>query len=213
MKLNRDIKVSIVNIGVGNVNSLENAINFLGVDYNLINSKSDLESTSHLILPGVGSFDSLISALEKYDLKLAIKDYIDEGKSFLGICVGMQVLMNGSEEGKLSGLQVFDGYVERLKFKNGKNYFVPNVGFSKIFDFEQNLFFRGLNDASNFYFTHSYGIREIKNKNNLKYNKAYSKHNTNFISAINYKKICGVQFHPEKSQSVGLKILRNFFTL
>ena len=74
MKLNKDIKVSIVNIGVGNVNSLENAINFLGVDYNLINSKSDLESTSHLILPGVRSFDSLIVALEKYDMKSAIKD-------------------------------------------------------------------------------------------------------------------------------------------
>ena len=87
MKLNRNTKVSIVNIGVGNVNSLENAINFLGVDYNLINSKSDLKKTSHLILPGVGSFDSLIMALEKYDLKLPIKDYLEEGKSFLGICV------------------------------------------------------------------------------------------------------------------------------
>ncbi len=213
MKLNKNIKVSIVSIGVGNVKSLVNAINFLGVSCNLINSKSDLEQTSHLILPGVGSFDSLMMALEKYDLKLAIKDYIEEGKSFLGICVGMQVLMNGSEEGKLSGLQIFDGYVQRLKFKNGKNYFVPNVGFSRIFDFEQNLFFHELNNESNFYFTHSYGIKEIKNKNNYKYNIAYSKHNTNFISAINYKKICGVQFHPEKSQSVGLKILRNFFTL
>ena len=118
------MKTSIIDVGVGNVSSLENAINYLGIDYNLVNSKSDLIKTTHLILPGVGSFDSLIAALEKYDLKSSIKEYILEGKSFLGICVGMQILMNGSEEGSLEGLSIFDGYVEKLRFQKKKKTFL-----------------------------------------------------------------------------------------
>tara|TARA_B100000035_G_C20904160_1_gene510839 strand:- start:162 stop:785 length:624 start_codon:yes stop_codon:yes gene_type:complete len=207
------MKTSIIDVGVGNVSSLENAINYLGIDYNLVNSKSDLIKTTHLILPGVGSFDSLIAALEKYDLKSSIKEYILEGKSFLGICVGMQILMNGSEEGSLEGLSIFDGYVEKLRFQEKKNFFVPNVGYCKIFNFDKKNFFKDLDNDSNFYFTHSYGVKKINNKNNYEYNIANTIHNDNFISAINYKKICGVQFHPEKSQTVGLKILKNFFDL
>ena len=129
------MNTSIIDVGVGNVSSLENAVNYLGIDYNLVNSKLDLKKTTHLILPGVGSFDSLIVALEKYDLKSSIKDYILEGKSFLGICVGMQILMNGSEEGSLEGLSIFDGYVEKLRFQEKKNFFVPNVGYCEIFNF------------------------------------------------------------------------------
>ena len=109
MKSNEDMKTSIIDIGVGNVSSLKNAVDYLGVNYNLINSKLDLKKTTHLILPGVGSFDSLILALEKYDLKSSIKEYILAEKPFLGICVGMQILMNGSDEGSLKGLSIFDG--------------------------------------------------------------------------------------------------------
>ena len=213
MKLNEDMKTSIIDIGVGNVSSLENAVDYLGVNYNLINSKLDLKKTTHLILPGVGSFDSLILALEKYDLKSSIKEYILAEKPFLGICVGMQILMNGSDEGSLKGLSIFDGNVEKLRFEEKKNFFVPNVGYCEIFNFEKKNFFKDLDYNSNFYFTHSYGVKKINNNNNYEYNIANTKHNDNFISAINYKKICGVQFHPEKSQSVGLKILKNFFDL
>mgnify|MGYP001159463534 CR=1 FL=1 len=211
MKSNKSIKVSIVDVGVGNINSLKNAINYLGIDCKVTRSKSDIKQSTHLILPGVGSFDSLLIALKENDIMQTIKDSILEGKYFLGICVGMQILMNGSEEGTLKGLEIFDGYVKKLNYDEKNNYFVPNVGFSKIFDFKKKNLFDGLEDSPNLYFTHSYGVRDIQNEH--EYNIAYSKHNFNFISAINYKKICGVQFHPEKSQSTGLKILVNFFNL
>ena len=213
MKLSKDMKTSIINIGVGNVSSLENAVDYLGVNYDLVKSKLDLKKTTHLILPGVGSFDTLMLALEKYDLKSSIKDYILSGKSFLGICVGMQILMNGSEEGSLKGLSIFDGHVEKLRFEEKRNFFVPNVGYCEIFNYKKKNLFKDLDNKPNFYFTHSYGVKKINNKNNHEYNIASTKHNDDFISAINYKKICGVQFHPEKSQSVGLKILKNFFEL
>ena len=164
-------------------------------------------------MPGVGSFDSLIKALEKYDLKNLIKDYILTGKSFLGICVGMQILMNGSEEGSLEGLSIFDGYVEKLRFEEKKNYFVPNVGYCEIYGFKEKRLFKDFRNKPSFYFTHSYGVKKIFNKKNYDYNFSKTRHNDDFISAINHEKICGVQFHPEKSQSIGLKVLKNFCDL
>ena len=150
MKSNKSIKVSIVDVGVGNINSLKNAINYLGIDCKVTRSKSDIKQSTHLILPGVGSFDSLLIALKVNDIMQTIKDSILEGKYFLGICVGMQILMNGSEEGSLKGLEIFDGYVKKLNYDEKNNYFVPNVGFGKIFDFKKKIFLMDLKTAQNY---------------------------------------------------------------
>ncbi len=200
----------IINIGVGNIKSVANALNFLGVPFVLTDEKKDIEKCDHLILPGVGSFDGVIEAIENKKLVDPIKNHIlKKKKPFLGICVGMQVLFEKSEEGEKKGLSIFSGCVKKLDFQSqSKDYKVPNVGYKKIFAYKPSGIFKKFEQTENFYFTHSYAVKEIENDKD--FNIAHCEHNFKFIAGFSYKNIFAVQFHPEKSQSIGLKLISNF---
>jgi glutamine amidotransferase len=207
------VTVVIVDIGVGNISSVANALHYLGKKYLLTDNIEKINNSHHLILPGVGSFDGVIKALEKKKLIIPIKNHILKNeKPFLGICVGMQILFKTSEEGNKEGLNIFKGNIRKLNYdRNFKDNKVPNVGYKKIFGFKTNGIFKNFDTTENFYFTHSFAAIDIKE--NKKTNIAYCQHNLKFIAAINYKNISGVQFHPEKSQSIGLKLINNFLEL
>jgi len=205
------MRVVIVDLKIGNIQSLKSAINFLGVDSEISKENIDLENASHLIISGVGAFDSIMQKIEDLNIKnLLINIVLKKKKPILGICVGMQVFFNKSEEGKKAGLGFFDDAIFKLQGNKNKkefnNFKVPNVGFHKIFNFRKQGIFQDLKNPF-FYFTHSFAAESIKDK---KTNYALCEHNNIFVAAVQKENICGVQFHPEKSQSNGLKILKNF---
>lgn len=201
--------IGIIDLGINNIGSLQNALKNLEVNFETIKSKSNLESFSHLILPGVGSFDSGVHALEKADLFDSLKKLDFENTKILGICLGMQLLCKDSEEGSKKGLGLVDLNVKNLG-NLGCNEKIPHVGFNEVSHCEDDGFFKDLVYKKDFYFIHSYGAskRDIKN---LKYSSV--QYGTiNIISTIKLNNIFATQFHPEKSGILGLKILKKFCT-
>jgi glutamine amidotransferase len=206
------MQVLILDIGIGNIKSLLSCLNFLGVNSLVSSKKEDMKISSHIILPGVGSYDSFLLNLKKRNLANEIIFQVKEcNKPFLGICAGMQILGNISSEGSEKGLGLIDSDVTNLKNPIGALcQKVPNVGFREIYGFNKIGIFKNILDNAFFYFTHSFAFSKIS-VNSL--NLAYTKHNLPFIAAFQKNNLCGVQFHPEKSQSNGLKILSNFLEL
>lgn len=200
-------KVGILNYGLGNIQSVKNILDFLSIENYFIHNEIEIKKISHLIIPGVGSFKQAMINLKKQNLISAIKNFsANRNKFVLGICLGMQLLgKDSSEDGKNDGLGLinmsFDLLPKRTKIK------IPHVGFNsvKILKDEQNIF-RNINDNSDFYFNHSYatyGDDEFDAK-------AVCDYGVEFLAAFKKNNIFGSQFHPEKSQSNGIKIISNF---
>jgi len=203
------MKVAVIDIGISNLKSLLNCLKFLGINFIITNDKKEIIKGSHIILPGVGSFDEYISLLNKFDLIDCIKENIlIKKKLILGICAGMQVIFSSSEEGKELGLNFLNGKIQRLIYKKDLEFKVPNVGFLNIINYKREGIFKNINSKDAFYFMHSYALKSCIEKN---LNLSYSIHNDLFISAFEKENICGFQFHPEKSQISGIKLLSNFF--
>jgi glutamine amidotransferase len=203
------MKVIVIDIGISNLKSLLNCIKFLGIKFIITNDKKEIINGTHIILPGVGSFDEYMGLLKKLDLVDCIKeDVLINNKPILGICAGMQVIFSSSDEGKESGLNFLNGKIERLRYKKGLDFKIPNVGFFNIVKHNQEGIFKHINSKDAFYFMHSFALKSCLEKN---LNLSYSLHNDLFISAFEKENICGFQFHPEKSQISGMKILNNFF--
>lgn len=197
--------IGLINYGLGNLNAFINAYKKIGIKVLCANRPEDLEKFDKYILPGVGSFDKAISKLECSglldDLKIQV---LDNKKKILGVCVGMQILGNNSEEGKLSGL----GWIEGLSKKfRGRDLKVPHMGWNSISIKDKNhpLFFN-LDENSYFYFLHSYYFSPSNKVNE----KSLTNYNIDFCSTVSLENIFAVQFHPEKSHDNGLKILKNF---
>ena len=197
--------IGILDYGLGNINSFTNIIRDLNVDSKLVKNLSDFDDCSHFILPGVGAFDNAMQKIRSKNFEKTIKfQVLEKKKPLLGICVGMQILSKGSDEGDSDGLNFIDG-----KFVKFKNSICPHVGWNNI-ELVNNIdLFKGLSDSSYFYFLHSYHLKNIDQKNII----TKTKYNENFISAFQKKNIYGIQFHPEKSHLNGKKILLNFFNL
>ena len=202
------INVGIINIGISNIKSIYSAIDFLGYNVKLISKEKDFQSVSHLILPGVGSFPSAMEGLKNSNLLDSIGSYNKAGKYILGICLGMQILSDlGYENGITNGLGLINGKVEIIKPKNG--FFLPHIGWNSISIQKKDKIFNQINDNADYYFVHSYCFKPLKKDNIL----SYSHYGDKFTSIVKRDNIYGFQFHPEKSQKNGLKLLDNFIRL
>ncbi|MDB3862218.1 imidazole glycerol phosphate synthase subunit HisH [Flavobacteriaceae bacterium] len=206
--------ITIIDLGIGNIGSVINMIKYIGGDCKVSSSPKEIKSASKLILPGVGSFDKAMNQLRNRELEDVIVEKATIDKvPLLGICLGMQLLTNSSEEGKEKGLGLIQA--ETLSFKkefNKQNIKerVPHMGWNDVF-IQQNISLtENLNEESlRFYFVHSYYVRCYNKENSL----MKSSYGLDFDSAIINDNIYGVQFHPEKSHKFGKELLLNFLNI
>ena len=193
--------IVIIDYGLGNLGSVKNALDKLGVDSMVSKSVKDIEKATGLVLPGVGSATEGMKNLRKSGLNKVILKQIKLKKPILGICLGMQLLFFLSEEGNTECLNVIEGKVKRFNNKLK----VPQIGWNQVKQKPSKLFL-GIKDKSYFYFVHSYYCQASEEKIII----GSTEYGINFTSAIEDKNIFGVQFHPEKSGGNGLKLLKNF---
>ena len=199
--------IGIIDTGINNLGSIYNCLNYLNLDYGVIKNRSDLLDFDNYILPGVGSFDAGIEALEENGLYDAIKEIDFSKKRILGICLGMQLLCNSSDEGTKSGLGIIDADIMHLK-NLGCNSKIPHVGFNEIVNADNKSIFLNKLLNRDFYFVHSYAAKI----NDEKISYAMTEYNDlQIVAAINYKNIFATQFHPEKSGVNGITIIRDIF--
>ncbi|MBO2581706.1 imidazole glycerol phosphate synthase subunit HisH [Shewanella algae] len=202
--------VGIVDIGLGNINSVVNMINYLGFDAELLKSKSDFKKVQKIVLPGVGSFDQGIQNLHKSDLFILLQDEYAKGTPLMGICLGMQLLGMSSEEGSLPGLGLIDSVTKKFP---EQDVVIPHMGWNTITmdpDKEKVFFVSQKTKEPRYYFVHSYYMY-CNDKKDVLMTSQYG--NTCFVSAINRNNLYGFQFHPEKSHKFGMEIFRGFLAI
>ena len=201
--------IGLINYDGGNFRSVSNVLEYLGIKFIEINDYKKLNYANHIILPGVGSYDYVISKLKSKNLFYEIRDQvITKKKLFLGICVGMQILSTkGLENSTTNGFNLIDGIVRKIPVKNNA---LPNIGWHKIIKNKESLLFRGIDESELlFYFVHSYHFE----LNNQQYSSSKIYYESEITSSVEDHNIYGVQFHPEKSQSSGLRVIKNFCNL
>jgi len=198
--------IAIVDYGMGNLRSVQRAFEYVGAEAIVTDHRATIESASAVVLPGVGAFGKAMSNLKRAGLADLIRQVIARGRPFLGICLGLQLLFKESEEmGQHRGLSVFDGMVKRFNV----SLKVPQIGWNQIHVQQASPLLEGVADGSYAYFVHSYYVVPADPEIVL----ATTDYGINYPSVIGQDNVFGIQFHPEKSQTVGLRILRNFTAL
>lgn len=212
--------IAIIDYGMGNLRSVQKALEKTGSDAIIANTPRQILDASSLILPGVGAFEKCMSNLENLGLVDSIYKSIEAGNPFLGICLGLQILFTESEEfGNPKGLDIIKGRVVRLPIdlqgsdsnnpKPGLRLKVPHMGWNSLKFRKREPIYEGIDDASYFYFVHSYYVVP-EDENLISTTTTYG---IEFTSSIWKDNIIAMQFHPEKSQKLGLQILKNFSKL
>ena len=204
------MKIAIIDYGMGNIHSVAKAIQSCGVEPIITNKKTDISLADKIILPGVGAFDDAMLELKKLDLVSIILERINCKKPFLGICLGMQLLLESSQEAKVNpGLGVLKGQV--VKFNAGQGLKVPHMGWNDLKVAAKDcLLLSGISSGqAQVYFCHSY-YPEPSDKSVI---AATCNYGLEFGCVLHKDNVYGVQFHPEKSQGTGLKIIKNFVEL
>jgi glutamine amidotransferase len=201
------MKLGIVDLNTGNLTSLVSGMNKLNLSFKICKNNSDFEDLDKIILPGVGAFKDFMDKMKEKNIDKIILEKIKKNTSILGVCVGFQILFRESNEhGSSIGLNILDGNFINFKDEK-KNIKVPHVGWNECKIVNKNKLFEGINNYSDFYFTHSYFLKNYLKEDVI----SETNYDIKFVSAINKNNIYGVQFHPEKSQANGLKILKNFY--
>lgn len=200
--------IAIIDYDAGNIKSVEKAMNYLGQEAVITRDKDLILSSDKVILPGVGAFGDAMKKIREYHLTNVIYDVVDQKKPFLGICLGLQLLFETSEESEgVTGLGVLKGDIVKIPAKEGLK--IPHMGWNTIKVKEDAALFQGIPKDSYVYFVHSYYLK-AKNIEDVAATTFYS---TDIHAAVEHEKVFACQFHPEKSGTVGLKILENFVSL
>ena len=200
--------IAIIDYDAGNLKSVEKALQFLGQECVITRAFHEIKKADKVILPGVGSFGDAMSQLKKFELDKVIHEVAAEQKPFLGICLGLQLLFEGSEESDgVEGLHLLDGEILRIPEQEGLK--IPNIGWNSL-DLQNNgRLFENLNGNPFVYFVHSYYLKAREES----IVKATIEYSTHIHASVEKDNIFACQFHPEKSGTVGLQILSNFSKL
>lgn len=198
--------ITIIDYGLGNLGSITNMIKKVGGKSHVTSDPEKINAAEKLILPGVGSFDRAISNLETQNLKKIIFEKATSGTPLLGICLGMQLLAESSEEGLLPGLALIPGNVTRFNIPQPLK--VPHMGWNNVQYSKECPLFYGFEtlEESRFYFVHSYHFNNVLTENIA----GVTDYGVSFVSSVQKGSIFGVQFHPEKSHKFGMKLFDNF---
>ncbi|WP_431688501.1 imidazole glycerol phosphate synthase subunit HisH [Hahella sp. NBU794] len=197
------MNIGVLNYGMGNIKSVLNAIDAVGYDAHVVAAPDQLAELTHLIIPGVGAFGNAMANLASAALLEAIHDHVQQGRPLMGVCLGMQLLATQGEEGGVNaGLDLIPGVVRHLEVDGP----VPHVGWNALIHHQEHPIFQGVKKHVDFYFVHSYYFAAQDRHHVI----AETEYGASFPVVVGRDNIVGVQFHPEKSQDNGLKILENF---
>ena len=202
--------IALLDYGSGNLRSVEKALRKVGANVSVITHPDGMKEARAVVLPGVGAFDDCISAMRRQELIEGVKQFIASGRPFLGICVGYQALFEKSEEFNscAAGLNIFGGKVVRFPAQPGLK--IPQIGWNQIEILQPDCpLYRGLENGSYVYFVHSFFPQPV----DAAIVATRTTHGETFASSVWRGNVFATQFHPEKSQDVGLKLLRNFVEL
>lgn len=197
--------IAILDYDAGNLKSVEKALQFLGQESVITRDRQKVASCDKVILPGVGSFGAAMEQLKKYEIDKMLEEVVAQKKPLLGICLGLQLLFDGSSESQgIEGLHILEGDILRIPDKEGLK--IPHIGWNSLELSNQGRLFDGVEENSYVYFVHSYYLK-AKEASIVKASTTYS---VSIHASVEKDNIFACQFHPEKSSRVGLKILSNF---
>ena len=200
--------ISIIDYGAGNLSSVKKALDFLGAESEITQDKDRILSASHIILPGVGSFGDAMNSMAERGLVNVVREAALSGKPFLGICLGLHLLFEGSDESpEAEGLGILKG--KMVTIPRDKGLKVPHIGWNSVSLKQKDGIFSGIDDNSYFYFVHSYYLKDADED----VVAGVTEYGVPIECAVQWGNLCAVQFHPEKSSSAGLKLLKNFIEM
>jgi glutamine amidotransferase len=201
------MKIVIVDYKMGNIHSVARKLKILGATYEISNNPEAIKAADKLILPGVGHFGNAMRQLSESNLIEVLNEVVlNQKKPILGICLGMQLMANYSQEGNVKGLGWIDGQVARFQVSDKLRYKIPHTGWNKIKICKESFINQGLSNDSEFYFVHAYYF-QANNDSDILHKTSYEQE---FVSAVQKENIVGVQYHPEKSHDSGLQLIKNF---
>ena len=199
--------IVIIDYGMGNLKSIQKAFERLEIESKISADLAEIKQASKLILPGVGHFAQAMQHIHKMNLLEVLNEKVLQQKTpILGICLGMQLLCNFSEEGDVEGLSWLNAKTVRFRVQDKIKYKIPHIGWNSIKIQKDNPLFAGLGESGLFYFVHSYHV-VCEDQSDVLSSSLYD---YNFTSAVQRDNIYGTQFHPEKSRKIGMRILKNF---
>ncbi len=200
--------IAIIDYDAGNIKSVEKALDYLGEECQVTRDKDVILNADKVILPGVGAFKEAMDKLNSYGLVDVIKEVIEKKTAFLGICLGLQLLFEESDESpNVKGLSILQGKIKTIPKKDGLK--IPHMGWNSLNIKEGSRLFKGIKDGSYVYFVHSYYL-QASNKEDV---SARTNYGIDIDASVQKDNVYACQFHPEKSGEVGLKILKNFVEL
>ncbi len=209
MRYNGAVSISIIDYGMANLRSVQKAFEQVGHAAQIISRPQEIERAAKIVLPGVGAFRDAVATLRQRELAGPILRHIEGGKPFLGICLGLQMLFDvGYEDGEHEGLGVFRGACVRFDVDQAMGLKVPHMGWNQLDVHRRAPIFRDLPGGSNVYFVHGYHVVPTGGDEGII--ATTTDYGRPFVSSIWRDNVMATQFHPEKSQKVGLKILSNF---
>lgn len=199
-------RIAIIDYGMGNLLSVKKALDFIGANSLITSDADEIRKSAAIILPGVGAFPDAMASLSENGIDKVIVEEAKNGKLFMGICLGMQLLFDESEEFKLTkGLGLIKGRVRKLQTE----YKIPHMGWNSLNIPKECGVLKDIKEGSYVYFVHSF-YGDVENEENL---NAYCDYGTKVPAVVSDKNVFGLQFHPEKSGDVGIKMLKNFWEL